>query len=264
MNIQYDVYKNNKDVLKAAHSEHNHRLQTQLQSQGAILSFVLDHSLTVTKSIWISVQSKMPRNIFNFTIKYLNNSLSTRNNLNKWNFAQSSECSLCHLPETLLHVVAGCNSYLEEGRYTWQHNSALQILANYFRASAGASLNFDLPSFHSPSIIKGDNFRPDLVFASPDNKMYILELTVGFETNLEVNAESKRAKYQSLMETLKSKYTDVKFVNLSISSLGIFGPSYSSFIEMCDALAVVFEHRSYLISKLSNTIIRTTYYIFLM
>ena len=93
-------------------------------------------------------------------------------------------------------------------------------------------------------------------------KIYILELTVGFETNLEVNAERKRAKYQSLMETLKSKYTDVKFVNLSISSRGIFGLSCSSFIEMCDALAVAMEHRRYLISKLSNTIIRTTYYIF--
>ena len=111
-------------------------------------------------------------------------------------------------------------------------------------------------------IITGDNFRPDLVFVSPDNKIYILELTVGFETNLEVNAERKRAKYQSLMETLKSKYTDVKFVNLSISSLGIFGLSCSSFIEMCDALAVDMRHRRYLISKLSNTIIQTTYYIF--
>ena len=202
MNIQYDIYKNTKDVLKAVRSEHKHRLQTQLQSHGAILSFVLDHSLTATKSIWTSVQSKMPKNIFNFTIRYLNNSLSTRSNLKKWNFAQSSECSLCHLPETLLHVVAGCKSYLEEGRYTSRHNSTLQILANYFRASPGTSLYVDLPCFHSPFIITGDKFHPDLVFVSPDNKIYILELTVDFETNLEVKAECKRAKYRSLMETL--------------------------------------------------------------
>ena len=108
----------------------------------------------------------------------------------------------------------------------------------------------------------GENFRSDLVFVSPDNKIYILELTVGFETNVEVNDERNRAKYQSPMETLKSKYTDVKFVNLSISSLGIFSLSGCSFIEMCDALAVDMGHRRYLISKLSNTIIRTNYYIF--
>ena len=61
--IQYDVCKNINDVFKAVRSEHKHCLQTQLQSQGAILSFVLDHSLSVTKSIWTSVQSKMPKNI---------------------------------------------------------------------------------------------------------------------------------------------------------------------------------------------------------
>ena len=148
----------------------------------------------------------------------------------------------------------------QDGRYTWRHNSALQALVNYFRASPGASLYVDLPCFHSPSVITGDNFRPDLFFVSPDNKIYILELTAGFETNLEVNAERKRATYQSLIETLKTRYTDVRSVNLSISSLGIFGLSCSSFIEMCDALAVNMGHRCYLISKLSNTIIRTTYY----
>ena len=40
------------------------------------------------------------------------------------------------------------------------------------------------------------------------------------------------------MEILKSKYTDVKFVNLSASTLGNFGLSCSSFIELCDSLAV--------------------------
>ena len=64
------------------------------------------------------------------------------------------------------------------------------------------------------------------------------------------------------METLRSKYTDVKFVNLSISSLGIFGLSCSTFIEMCDALAVDLGHGRLIISQFSNTIIPTTYYIF--
>jgi len=77
-----------------------------------------------------------------------------------------------------------------------------------------------------------------------------------------VNAEHKRAKHQSLMETLRSKYTDVKFVNLSISSLGIFGLSCSTFIEMCGALVVDVGHRHYLILKLSTTIIQMTYFIF--
>ena len=59
-----------------------------------------------------------------------------------------------------------------------------------------------------------------------------------------MNGERKRAKYQSLMETLRSKYTDVKFVNISISSLGIFGLPCSTFIEMFDALAVDMGHQA--------------------
>ena len=144
------------------------------------LLFVICHSLNVTKCIWTSVQSKMPKNIFNFTIRYLNNSLSTRSNFKMWNFIQSSDYSFCRLPEALLYVVAGWKSYLEEGRYTWRHNSALQVLANYFMAYSELSLYVDLPCFHSPSIITGDIFRPDLIFVTTDKNIYILELTVGF------------------------------------------------------------------------------------
>ena len=64
------------------------------------------------------------------------------------------------------------------------------------------------------------------------------------------------------METLKCKYTDAKFVNLSISSLRMFGLSCSSFIEMCDTLGVNMGNRRYLVSKLSNTIIQSAYCIF--
>ena len=98
----------------------------------------------------------------------------------------------------------------------------------------------------------GEKFRPDLVIVLPDNKTYILELTAGYEANLKVNVEGKRAKFQSLMETLRSKYTDINLVNLSISSLGIFYLSCSTFNEMCDALAVEMGHRCYLTSKLSS------------
>ena len=262
MNIQYDTYRNTKEVLKAIRSEHVDRLQNHLTSQGYILSFIFDHSLSFTNKIWTTVQSRMPKNIYNFTNRYLNNSLATRNNLAKWNIAQSSDCSFCQLPETLLHVVAGCKTYLEEGRYTWRHNSALQILAEYFKTIPESSLYADLSGFLSPSIITGDTFRPDLLLLTTNNRLFILELTVGFETNLDVNAKRKREKYLPLTRHLQSSFKSVHFVNLSISSLGIFGLSCSSFIDMCNALDVDEKHLRYLISKLSNTIIRTTYYIF--
>ena len=44
-NIQYDIYSNTKQVLKSIRAEHTNRLQTQLKSQGFIISFLLEHSL---------------------------------------------------------------------------------------------------------------------------------------------------------------------------------------------------------------------------
>ena len=98
-------------------------------------------------------------------------------------------------------------------------------------------------SFTFHYIITGDIFRPDLTHVMTDKKIYTLERTVGFETDLEVNTERKRAKYQFLVENLKSKCKDVNFVNLSISSFGIFGPFCPSFIEMYDALSVDVGHQ---------------------
>ena len=182
--------------------------------------------------------------------------------LSKWNITQSSDCSFCHMPETLLHIVAGCKTYLEEGRYTWHHNSTLDFLAQSLKAIPNCTLYADLSGYLLPSIITGDSFRPDLLLVTSDHRLFILELTVGYETNLDVNANRKREKYSNLIHSRSSAYSSIMFVNLSISSLGIFGLSCSSFIEMCNALDISEDHLRFMISKLSNLTIRTTYYIF--
>ena len=85
-------------------------------------------SLSQVNIIWSACQSKLPKNIFNFTIRYINNTLLTRRNLAKWGLSSTADCSFCLNPESLLHVVAGCNSYLN--RFTWRHDSVLNFIAN--------------------------------------------------------------------------------------------------------------------------------------
>ena len=62
------------------------------------------------------------------------------------------------------------------------------------------------PGFRTPSIISGDTYRPDLLLLTPDDKLYIVELTVGFETNLHNNVERKKAKYEDLIEEMKDNF----------------------------------------------------------
>ena len=248
-------------VLKAVKSDNKKHLAQNL-SQGVTITFLLKHSLEKLNGIWSSTQSNLPSNIFNFTINYLNNTLPTRKNLLKWNLRQTSDCEFYLLPKTLLHVVAGCKVYLDQGRYTWRHNSALNFLATSFQAINGSSLYADLPGFLSPSIITGDQLRPDLLLKTKENCLYVLELTIGFETNLSCNAIRKSEKYANLISDLKHRLESVSFVNLTISSLGIFGNSCSSFIYMSDSLSIDHQQKRCLMSKLSSTSIRTTYYIF--
>ena len=80
------------------------RITHELKSQGFIISSILTHASSRTRSLWSSVQHNMPKNIFNFSIKYLKNTLATRKNLSKWSICQSSACSFCLKTETLHHI----------------------------------------------------------------------------------------------------------------------------------------------------------------
>ena len=264
MNIQYDTYRNTKQVLKAVRQNHTDKLRSNLTSQGFLIIFLLNHSLKTVNSLWSSAQSKLPKNIFNFTIRYLNNTLATRKNLTLWNLSQTSDCSFCFQPESLFHVVAGCISYLSEGRFTCRHDSALNFLASTFQYLNHCTFYVDLPQDLSPFLVTGDDLRPDILISTPSNTLYVLELSVGFETNLDNNVDRKFTKYLYLLNDLKSKYRHIEFMNLSIGSLGIFGQSSDSFIQMCSDLAIDKAHTNYIFTKSSTIIIRTTYYIFCM
>ena len=120
----------------------------------------------------------------------------------------------------------------------------------------------DLPSFPSPSVITGDTLRPDLLLETADNILHILELTIVFETNVKYNVERKEAKYSTVVKNLRKYYQDVKFINLSLSCLGIYDQSCTMFMEMCNELKLESRHQKYIISKITNIAIRTTYYIF--
>ena len=171
-NIQYDFYSSTKEVLKDVRSEHEDKLKNQLTCQGSFFSNVTKFSLSHLNKVWSTAQSKLPKNIYNFTIRYINNSLPTRKNLSRWGLSSSSECSFCLGPESLLHVVAGCQCYLD--RFTWRHNSILNFLANTLQTVNGSSLYADVPGFKSPSIITGDAYRPDLLLSLSNGSLYVV------------------------------------------------------------------------------------------
>ena len=202
-NIQYDQYKNAKHVLKAVQQQHQGRLEYEVTSQGFIISSSIKFASPKVTSLWSTVQQSMPKNIFYFSLKYLTNTLATRKNLFKWYIGQSSACSFCLQSETLQHVVSSCKSYLDQGRYTWRHDSVLTFIANTLSALPSCSIYADLPALLSPSLVTGDSLRPDLLLITKNNTLHILELTIGFETNIKVNSDRKALKYNPLHQDLR-------------------------------------------------------------
>ena len=249
-------------MFKDFRSNQEDKLQHQLTSQGFFFTNVIKHSLSSVNSIWSSAQSHLPKNIYNFTIRYINISLPTRTNMTRWGLSQSPDCSFCLNPKSLLHIVAGCQHYLD--RFTWRHDSILNFIVNSLQPVINdrSSLYADVNGFPSPSIITGENYRPDLLFLIQSKCLYILELTVGFESNLKNNAVRKKEKYMNVVKDMRSNYRCVKFVNLSMSSLGVLSNECSTFLEMMNDIGIDKTQQHYIIKKMISLAIRATYFIF--
>ena len=102
--------------------------------------------------------------------------------------------------------------------------------------------------FLNPSIITGENYRPYLLFLIQSKGLYVLELTVGFDSNLNNNAVRKKEKYLNLINEMSRNYKSVRFVNLFISSLGVFSDECSTFLDRMNETGIDKKHQHYIIN----------------
>ena len=66
---------------------------------------------------WRSAIYSLPRRVLSFAINASIDTLPTFRNLKLWGKKMSANCKLCGNTQTLLHVLAGCKTMLEQGRY---------------------------------------------------------------------------------------------------------------------------------------------------
>ena len=94
----------------------------------------------------------------------------------------------------------------------------------------------------SPSLITGDSLRPDLLLLTGNKVLYILELTLGFETNIQANSVRKANKYTPLLQDRSSSYNKAIFINVSMGALGVMGSSCDSFLSLLQDLSFAKLH----------------------
>ena len=145
-------------------------------------------------------------------------------------------------------------------RCSLRHDS---ILLNIYKTikSQGLPAFVDIEGYQHPSIITGDEQRPDFAIVKDDN-LLLLELTVGFETNIKKNFDRKAKRYQQLLAKLSNKYK-VYYVNLSLGAIGIIGKD-SLIMTAMGNFNLSKETLNFIVSRTINTCIRTTCYIFYM
>ena len=147
--------------------------------QGDYLALIMEEGNCVT---WRSFIWDIPQGVLKFAINAGINTLPTLDNLRRWGKRTNDRCPFCGNIQTLLHVLSNCNVALEQGRYTWRHNSVLSsIIASIVGdLNDGFSLFSDLEGFHAPhgGVIPPDvlvtNLKLDLFLVNESDRVVVL------------------------------------------------------------------------------------------
>ena len=258
--INYVVKKNCNKILKQKTEEATWEEFLNLKKENIIIKFITE-SLPVQRiRSWQYVVDRMPSNIYSFCRRALILALPTKANLKTWNIAKSNLCSLCKIkPETQHHIMNNCSRAVEEGRYTWRHDSLLHTMGYHLQKllNKGYELFVDIPEYNTPGNLFNSK-RPDIAFKF-GNDVYVVELTVCFETNFEKSRRYKESRYEHLKHDLKNTNHNLQTFYIEFSALGFCTPSIIELNRLLRRLDVDVKRMVEICSELC---IRTSYYIF--
>ena len=72
-NVQFDRFNSTREALKSIRNEKEQRIENKLVSQGMLFNFLVSNIQPKFINLWSDVHHSMPKNIFNFAIRFLNN-----------------------------------------------------------------------------------------------------------------------------------------------------------------------------------------------
>ena len=185
--------------------------------QGDFLSLLMEEKGCIT---WRSFLWDLPKGVLKFALNAGINTLPTCDNLKRWGKRVNDRCPLCGNTQTLLHVLSNCGTALDQGRYTWRHDSVLLSIIESIRndLSDGFVLYSDLPNFQAahggtiPPHILTTNLRPDMFIVNETSRIAIIfELTCPWDGNVSRSHTMKQEKYASLVNDLARDFRVFQF-----------------------------------------------------
>ena len=136
--------------------------------------------------------------------------------------------------ETLMHVLNSCSVSLNQGRFTWRHDSILDHLLKQLKqilsTSPDVQIFSDMPGSTTtggtlPVNIVISKLRPDIVMVNEKLKsVHLIELTVPFEQNINKAHERKTLKYNNLVSDITDNGYTCNLTCIEIGSRGLVTP----------------------------------------
>ena len=155
--------------------------------------------------------------------------------------------------------MGGCKATLDEKWYNWRHDLILAVLLNFIKTAKNIKIHCDIEVYMNPSVIKTEN----IIVTENESTIFVLELTVGFETNIDLNTKRKAKKYKEMLKSLENEFEKVIFFSQSMGGLCIVG-AHRCITNMLKALGFQQREIAYLIKKIICCCIRGSYYVFCM
>ena len=214
-----------KTVLSEEEDDGLHHSLCQLPAQGEMARAWEESS----PDLWVRAVQQLPPEPLKFVLNASLNTLPTNSNLHMWGKKASHICPLCRVSkQTLSHVLNNCPMAMELRRYSRRHDAVLQVIGDFIKTHLPPqfSISIDSPSevYNFPQHITPTNLRPDIVWWSDQRReLWLLELTVSYESGVADARARKAAKYHDLVEAGRAAGYGVKLLNLVVGSRGMLG-----------------------------------------
>ena len=199
-----------------------------LVMQGDFLGLLVEEDSNVS---WKSILWGLPKGVAKFVLNAGLNTLPTGDNLKRWGKRTSDACKVCRGlgRQTLHHLLSSCNASLEQGRYTFRHDSCLRTISDSLmgKLNGGYEIFTDLTGRGSrasgtvPLDVVPTTQRPDIVILNrTDRRIVLFELTVPWDSNVGNAHQLKMDKYAALVGDLENAGYRVNLFCFEVSVRG--------------------------------------------
>ena len=145
---RFEVQSCGKRSSREPHVRHESKLAALIAQKKALEVAELESS----NHVWKRILSGLPAGQLSFLLRAgTDTPLPIPHNIKRWRYRTDSSCPLCgHMRPTVHHILSNCQIALDQGCYTWRHDSTLISLVKGLQdhLEADSTIYTCKPSYH--------------------------------------------------------------------------------------------------------------------